>query len=297
MSENVNRHETATSEPASNQEGGSCSGASFCSPTLQVRYELANRVIRECDKLFQDGDDRFSVDAFGMLKDYAERECNVCVLFRTGGHDAQHFVAVIKYPVLEDKWGHFGLKPVLLIGRHPGKSEETVVDSAGDSDEQPVLIEVVHFTEERETILPAAVRLQRLDNIDGCGSNPGYFAVKALGVLHLKDWEACVASRNLSICLNELPRQVVECGPEVVDRIPDHQRERLWQLGPKADAEDFFTTVRIGFGFKTIRVSFAKLPRHDFDIIDVCFGPCDLSAGSVKSCDGGSHELVGERQK
>jgi hypothetical protein len=112
----------------------------------------------------------------------------------------------------------------------------------------PMLVDVAQCVEENERAewannLPIMVRLRSLDFCNGiCGdpvkSMPPKLVIES--ICRGTDGEHILFIGDLVRGKYQFPHQVIKCGPQVLENVPDDKGNRRWHLGinlhPKADA-------------------------------------------------------------
>lgn len=170
--------------------------------------------------------------------------------------DPYYYVAILEWPVL---------KRDVVGGR--GVSRDASSDH-GDSREcdmgRSVFVPVPEWVERREFSAPAHVRLKLVHLVEnGAGDGAGDLPSKrqpvlfgSAGVVDVGDLESHMTEqpiiRHLSVA--EQPDSVVHRGAEVVDDIPDHERDLVRERRPNLEPSQVVAGLRVSVRGELVRV-------------------------------------------
>ena len=150
--------------------------------------------------------------------------------------------------------------------------------------EQSVFVEVVKLVESPEIIVPTFIGLQDKDVFFSHWADFTYFSLQCLrchllGTLkHRKpDPPESFLSDSRAVSYDELHNQVVERGPQVLNRIPSNKGDDLRDRLKTRNIMSSLRDLRVMLSRDFIRVGWAKERRNfDIQITDVLFGPFDF---------------------
>jgi hypothetical protein len=147
-----------------------------------------------------------------------------------------------------------------------------------DNEQEAVLVEVVKFAENPEQTIPTLVRLDRLDETCRVRVHSLYFALKLGhvfgGSLIKRKGRSLIG--GATVCFDQLPSQMVETGPQMLNSLPGNHRQLDWRLCPDLNPKNSISGLRVLLAQDAIWVGFAKGSNPAFEITDVVFGPFDF---------------------
>lgn len=273
---------------------------------LEKRQEPADDAINEMRQLVKKWDDRLTLDNLRIAERYLKGEVEFLIHLQVravGPSDSRHFCVVVKNwnadslseghcavdfrihaPLdLGDQVAHGRMPELQQIWRERrSKTEAKILDGEGDNRQEAVLVEVVKLVEFPEAIVPALVRLGRVDETYRGRAHSLYLSRRAGFVFGetLANGEVSPVATGLPVCLNQLPRQVVEAASQLVSGFADDQGDVLGQRVSDLDAKDALSGLRVLLTQKSVWVGFAEGQNPGFEITDVVFGPFDFCPDS-----------------
>jgi hypothetical protein len=237
--------------------------------------EQASDVLGELRKQWEN---RFSIDNLAIAKRYLKYELRLVYLFHvreSGGH--QLCAVFEREPSVS--WPQQQLRSVLqnVFPFRPelGRQGEGAVGTA-DDEEEAVLVVRVESVKTPEGVVPSLVRLLFTDQAHRVladalyASQASVFKVAAAST----DREHGLIGRLSAVVQDELPDEMVERSPEVVDRIPDETTPLLRRVMADLDSPN----SKLGFILTDDLVRPTVDERFDalYEIDDVLVGPIDL---------------------
>jgi hypothetical protein len=251
----------------------------------EKRDELVDDTVHKMRKLFQKWNDRLAPDNLRLSERYLKGDLEVQVLFRWHrGQEPTYFCAIFcrrhcsvwletPAPVsFAAELNSYHLDSVEIAAhRHHAHAE------SGD-DQEMMLVVNVELMECPKSIVPSLVRLGSLNEIYRSRTHSLYLG-RRFGFVFgrsITDREASLLGRCASICFDQLPSQVVERCPQIVNCITNDESEIVGSISTNLDPKDFVSRVRIVLDERSIRVTVPKDLHSPFEIVDVLFGPFDF---------------------
>jgi hypothetical protein len=262
---------------------------------LEKRDKLVDNALDQLRALGQKWHDRLTLDNLRLCERYLDGTIELLILLRRQAalpFESHDFCAVLKH------WEHSGRrrgveeggKPLAdaiqqsptLLGSEPGMGVAAIAElpqpAMPDDEQEAVLVDVVKLAECPERSIPTLVRLDRLNESFRTRADSLYFS-RGMGHVFGRSIikrEGGLLSGGGSVRLDQLPRQVVEAAPQVVDGITGNQGQVDWRLCPHLSPKNSLIGLRVIVAQDAIWAGFSKGADPAFEIADVVFGPFDL---------------------
>ncbi len=213
---------------------------------------------------------------------FAEDHCRVqshlrvWFLSRRGVGDHEHYPAVFQRVFREDQIGCIRSAAALTNG----------VDRGGVEDEVPMLVDYVEPMQLPEKVEIMATRvgvgLYRLDALESLGGNAAAdgdgcwicdLAVHVVGYATCTYGELGGLARLPPVQLDQLPREVIECGPQVVDEVANDGGEGVGNRSGLQSPVDVLGAPVVHLGDETIETRFLPGPPLHVEDLIVIAGP------------------------
>jgi hypothetical protein len=265
---------------------------------LEKAVELVDDAIHQLDKLNEKWQDRLSLDNLRISERYVKGTIDLLVhIYVREPDDLGYFCAILRYhePTARRIANQsLSVGHELSHGRNVGEqvSELRVIVAKAESREaiahdqqQAVFIDNVKLVELPEAIVPSSIRLEGIKDANRGRANSLYHSLK-LGFVYgssLADGKISPFGRDFAVGLDQLPSQVVEAAPKLMDSFASDQRNVCGELRANVDAKDAVSALRVRLASDSIWVGFAKGFNSAFEIVDVVFGPFDLCLDTKQS--------------
>lgn len=234
--------------------------------------ERFDSVARELSHSFERVQNALTFKNLSMCEAYVEGRARIAVQFRAHARsksDRSNLIAVWhKDQVFDAGAGRSsqGIKDIEAADIHRGMSRDENVVFIGD-------IEPVKRVEFAPPFLEGLYRVEdeALDCLTWRASTL-FMSVKgafrALPIL--VEGEECVPVNLAAVGFNERAVCMVECGPQIMDCVPDDGRSVLGKVSAQAST---FPTLRVRLGTKSFQVLSEIGPQNRFELVDVMVGP------------------------
>jgi len=132
-------------------------------------------------------------------------------------------------------------------------------------------------------------KLIRLQSIDGCrcaGANSLYFSTETLRYeflrrLDLEDRELVSSGRLLAVGEHQLPDEMVESRPQLVDDFSSQDGEFNWNAAGRMILKRISKSLQVGVGDGSVFARIKEGVGFQIQIEDVLFGPLELFSNSI----------------
>jgi len=167
---------------------------------------------------------------------------------------------------------------------NPVFRQGNVAPPAGSADhEQTMLVNNVEMMDQPEIVVSSLIRVQSVDHAFRDRADSLYLSQKVGFIFgrSVKNRELN-PSRDVAVRLNELPNEMVEGAPQIVDSIPDDAGEIIGDspVAINSDLLDFVSGLRIILADDEVGVGLAEGVNAGFKITDVILGPFDFKSDS-----------------
>ena len=264
------------------------------SETSEKRNELADKGVNELAHLVKKWNDRLTLQNLRLCERYLNNEIHIIVQLALTGTSGQaklcDYVAVFQYAdcvtrskverLLPNGIGPFDVRAV-LTQPFTAVSQSVHHDAShrgSANDEMSVLVDIIQLVDQPEGLAPSIIRLGSVDEFFRARIDSLYLSQK-LGFVFGRDivnGELVRLARCSAVGLNELPNQMIEGGPQVVNGIADDAGKIVREFGQDFDPKDCASRLRVLLGNDSVTVGFAKGDKSLLKIVDVMFGPFDL---------------------
>ena len=247
--------------------------------------EQVDHVMNQVRQLMEKWKNRLTLDNLRLSERYLKGEIAIFIFWDIrGANQPNNFCAVFEYgecPVrlpaersakreMESNLRH--------IGSHIDRRSSDAADSASSDKQEMMLVNNVKTVEFPEAPVPTVVRLERIDEAFRSRVHSLYFSPITGFVFgsSIVDGEVCLIGRHLAIGFNQLPCQVIERTPQIVNSIPGNQSKTVWNGDSLFNPMDFLSSLSIMLDSESIRISVPVDIHRTFQITNVMIGPFDF---------------------
>lgn len=256
--------------------------------------QILEQVCSRLDELGQCWNDRFTLSNPRFAERYCEGEVDILVVLGFGDRNPEQHVAIIRRaPVLganpEDHGWDFGGIGKVTTESTPHHGTEVDVGrliTAYHDQHGSVLVDDVQLIKlPDEVVIPSFVRLERLNRLDQILRGSLYFSAnKSFQIIGRGNRGLPPHGKGgvRSAVRNGSAGEMVEGTPEVMNRIPAHQAERVGQLETRRENDSPLHVGSIVAFLTSMAIEVAIVESGDVgvEIADVLFGPLDLCPNS-----------------
>jgi hypothetical protein len=264
---------------------------------LEKRDELADDAVNKMARLMKEWKNRITLDNLRLSERYLKGEIELLIQFRSVLPDnTGNLCAVLKYwkpfarrdgdgifNLREQTGGLLNLREQIFEERMLGsKAKAKLPHAICDDEQEAVFVDIVKVVELPEVVIPTLVWLDGIDETYDVRAHSLYFS-RRFGFVFgrsFTDGKAGGFSGTLPIGLNQLPGQMVEAAPQLVDGLTGNQGKFSRRLGANLNPKNSLSGLRICLAEESIWVGFAKGLQPTFKITDVMFGPFDFKPDS-----------------
>ena len=241
-----------------------------------VSVEDINNACRELQQLNESWNNRPSLDGRFRREHYLDGRIEIVVLVRLvrpiSGIGPGNEYRMVIWPYDSNSSGP-ELEPQIVRA-----DEERSIDFGPHRNDRPVFVHVVQLVNDPKGFASALVGLEELNESSDFLTGTIYFSINGIDKFFpfFHNWEAGRRSRLTTVHSDGFANNVVKCGSEIVNAISEHHAPLDGDLSPKTVIE----SLRITLTDEKIAVSVSEALQRRVEIMDVLFGPFDLSFGS-----------------
>jgi hypothetical protein len=248
-------------------------------PELEQRSRIGNDAAHNVEQFLEKFKNPFSLRDPRISERYLEGKLQVVVHIRCVS-TAEQFLACFQGAVVSDRLEGRGCLSRDEAARKYGMGLWWNCLTAGKGgtcgQQEAVLVDAVKIVENPELVVPSHVWSGRVDEVDRVLTHSAYFSVRTRALIPLErfvDGIRRVPVGSLSVCNDELPREVVKRGPQVVEGVPSDQRNFCWNIVNTGDEVIYRSRIRIVLGLNSIWVGLDESTDRIAQVVDVLFGP------------------------
>ena len=264
-------------------DGQASAGASL----ENVSVEDVSHAACELDELTEAWNDRFTCGNPRFAERYVKGELELGVffdLFDRAGNRKEFGAVFNRFPAAlrrQGKYGHFKRPIFEPFGWNDGENI-CLHEARPYRNDFVVFIHDVEFAENPERFAPTLIRLEPAYKLLGLLAGSLYGTLEVAGELSstCADREASAVSHLHAVRYNTLAYEMVERRSQVMDNIPDDQRNLAWDGFVDFEPEDVIASFRIILSNDSIWISRTICPEFGIEIGKMMFGPLDLRANT-----------------
>jgi len=247
--------------------------------SLQERQKRSDDVIHKISQLVKDWEERLTFDNPQFIERFLASEIQFLIVMRIN----DSFDDPIKVWIA-------GLEPIPAV--ETGACKQVVIP---DSEKVSVLVDVIKIMESPERIIPALVRLERIDGPNHFRKHSLYFS-NLQGFVYLdrfRNWECNVAvgdevrgSTSDKSYLSKMPSEMVQGASEVLQNVPCCSNDIERKNRERRKAEIALSSLRIVMRSDNIHVLLPNRASFGVEFCEVLFGPFNLHPDEHKAVIG-----------
>jgi hypothetical protein len=242
----------------------------------QEKPELFNNAANQLRELIQDYEDRLTFE--NIAKCYLKAKIWIVIALRAVFRDhSEKFFAVFERAGNVNESSSECVMGKAL-NRNDSLSNKYCGIDRGEGDQQPMLVNNVQSVQPPEGIIPSLVRFEDFNQIErrlaGTLQFSNKFGLKSFPVL--ENGESGRIIRRPAACFDQLPSQVIETGAEIVNGVPNDERNAVGRRVSDAELYDSIAGLQIIISDRLICVGFTERPAFGTEVVEVLFGPFDL---------------------
>ena len=226
----------------------------------------------ELRELMQRWDDRLTAQGLSLVKAYVKGRCSVALYLDIGTGSER---AYVNYSATTDDES---------TARERYTADPRIdVSECGNGRyryQQSVLIRNVETVKCVDGVIPSFVRLYGIDDqIDDVG--PGDLYLSAIYGVHkflprISKRKVRPSIRGSSGERYDLASQEIESRTQIVDRVPDNERNFAWHGLGLLELDNVLARVEIFLNAETAEVRIQEIGEHPIKLVDMLIGPFDL---------------------
>jgi len=234
------------------------------------QLKTVNNVADKISHLLERFKDRLTLDNLKLVERYLKGELQILVLYQLSRKHGEHVACLERFPSV-------------ITGRDVvGMLRANAFKESADSDQEPVLVDIVESMEPPKGVIPSLVRSASVDSFFSRLRHSLYFSGPFGFVFRgvLRDREIGSLENPIiprPVQPSELESQMIQCSPEIREGVPgDKGYERRDRSSTAEPIDHEIRSIRVSLSSSEIGVKVEEGAKADIKIVDVLFGPFDF---------------------